>query len=194
MESMTGRTHDLGAFTALNVVVLTIPVPQMTIPTTFVAVSANFIGALVPDIDQQTSMFWKNVRGGGSLAVLISPLLGGHRFISHSILGIAIFGFLSKLLFNTLGSFILVDMQIVWISFMIGYISHLVMDTTTKEGVAWFFPIPWRIGMPPVSFFRVKTGGLVEKVLVFPGLVFLNGYLIYSYYPKYLEFLKNLIR
>lgn len=191
---MTGRTHDLAAFTALNLVVVTTSVPPMTIPTAFVAVSANFIGALVPDIDQTTSMFWKNVRGGGSLAVLITPLLGGHRFISHSILGIVLFGFLSRLLFNALGSFILVDMQIVWISFMIGYISHLLMDTTTKEGVAWFFPIPWRIGMPPFSFLRVKTGGWIEKVLVFPGLVFLNGYLIYTFYPKYLEFLRNLIR
>ena len=191
---MTGRTHDLAALTALNLVVVTTSVPPMSIPTAFVAVSANFIGALVPDIDQQTSMFWKNVRGGGSLAVLIAPLLGGHRFISHSILGIIIFGFLSKFLFNTLGSFILVDMEIVWISFMIGFISHLLMDTTTKEGIAWFFPIPWRIGIPPFSFLRIKTGGLIEKIFVFPGLVFLNGYLIYSFYPKYLEFLRSLIR
>ena len=191
---MTGRTHDLAALTALNLAVVTTQVPPMTIPTAFVAISANFIGALVPDIDQQTSMFWKNVRGGGSLAVLISPLLGGHRFISHSILGIIIFGFLSKFLFNILGSFILVDMQIVWIAFMIGYISHLLMDTTTKEGIAWFFPIPWRIGIPPFSFLRIKTGGWIEKLFVFPGLVFLNGYLIYTYYPKYLEFLRSLIR
>ena len=191
---MTGRTHDLAALTALNLAVVTTQVPPMTIPTAFVAISANFIGALVPDIDQQTSMFWKNVRGGGSLAVLISPLLGGHRFISHSILGIIIFGFLSKFLFNILGSFILVDMQIVWIAFMIGYISHLLMDTTTKEGIAWFFPIPWRIGIPPFSFLRIKTGGWIEKLFVFPGLVFLNGYLIYTYYPRYLEFLRNLIR
>ena len=191
---MTGRTHDLAAFTALNLAVVTTQVPPMTIPTAFVAISANFIGALVPDIDQQTSMFWKNVRGGGSLAVLISPLLGGHRFISHSILGIIIFGFLSKFLFNILGSFILVDMQIVWIAFMIGYISHLIMDTTTKEGIAWFFPIPWRIGIPPFSFLRVRTGGWIEKLFVFPGLVFLNGYLIYTYYPRYLEFLGSLIR
>jgi len=184
----------LAAFTALNLVVVTTSVPQMTIPTAFVALSANFIGGLVPDIDQQTSMFWKNVRGGGSLAVLVAPLLGGHRFISHSVIGVILFGFLSKLLFNMLGSFIVVDMQIVWIAFMIGYISHLLMDTLTKDGVAWFFPFSWRIGFPPFSFLRVKTGGLIEKILVFPGLVFLNGYLIYSFYPKYLEFLGNLIR
>lgn len=191
---MTGRTHDLAALTALNLVVVTIPIPPITIPTAFVAVSANFIGALIPDLDQSTSQIWKNIRGGSSLGVLISPLLGGHRFISHSILGILIFGFLFKFLLNMIGSFVLVDMNIVWITFMIGFISHLVMDTFTKEGIAWFFPIPWRIGIPPLSFLRVKTGGWIEKVIVFPGLVFLNGYLIYSYYPKYLDFLRNLIK
>src|SRR3990167_10286658 len=119
---MTGRTHDLAAFTALNYIVATSPVISLSLPTAFIAVSANFIGALVPDLDQSTSQIWKNIRGGSSLGVLLSPLLGGHRFISHSILGIIIFGILSKFLFNLMETFIIVDMNIVWISFMIGFI------------------------------------------------------------------------
>lgn len=191
---MTGRTHDLAALTALSLVVVTTSIPPMTIPTAFVAVSANFIGALVPDLDQSTSQIWKNLRGGSSLGILISPLLGGHRFISHSIIGIILFGFLSKFIFNLLSSFLIVDMQIVWIAFMIGYISHLVMDTFTKEGVAWFFPIPWRVGIPPTSFLRVKTGGFIEKAFVFPGLLILNGYIFYNYYPKFLELIQNYLK
>jgi len=188
---MTGRTHDLAAFTALNYIVATSPVISLSLPTAFIAVSANFIGALVPDLDQSTSQIWKNIRGGSSLGVLLSPLLGGHRFISHSILGIIIFGILSKFLFNLMETFIIVDMNIVWISFMIGFISHLVMDTFTKEGIAWFFPIPFRIGFPPISFLRVKTGGLIEKMFVFPGLLFLNAYLFYKFYPKFLMLIKS---
>ena len=55
---MTGRTHDLAAFTALNYIVATQPLEPITLPTVFVAISANFIGGLAPDLDQPTSSFW----------------------------------------------------------------------------------------------------------------------------------------
>ena len=52
---MTGRTHDLAAFTALTYVVATQPLPEMKLSTVLVALSANFIGGLGPDIDQPTA-------------------------------------------------------------------------------------------------------------------------------------------
>ena len=55
-----------------------------------------------------------------------------------------------------------------------GFVSHLIMDTFTKEGVPWLFPIPIRFGIPPFSFLRLKTGGMLEKTFVFPGLILLN--------------------
>lgn len=191
---MTGRTHDLAAFTALNLVIATQPIPEVSLPTIFIAFGANMIGGLAPDIDQSTSNFWDNIRGGNVLARLISPLLGGHRFISHSILGLVIFAFLSQWILNLLSSFLIVDMNIVWISFMIGYISHLITDTLTRDGVPYFFPIPLRFGIPPFKFLRIKTGGFIEKSLFFPLLLIANGYLFYTFYPKYLEFLGEIIR
>lgn len=190
---MTGRTHDLAAFTALNIVFVAIPPPEMTFATAAVAVGANMIGGLLPDIDDTTADIWDKVRGGNILARLIKPLVGKHRMLSHSILGMVIIGYLLQLLLGWLGTIVLVDMNIVWWSTMIGYFSHLVMDSLTKQGVPWFFPIPIRLGFPPFEAMRIKTGKAVEKSLVFPGMVLLNGYLIYANYEYYIEFIKGFL-
>jgi inner membrane protein len=185
---MTGRTHDLAAFTALSYIVAISPLPKdVSFATAIVAFSANMIGGLAPDIDQPTADLWHKLPAGGLYSRLITPILGGHRFISHSILGIVLFGLLTKYLLNLASSVLLVDMEIVWNVFMIGFISHIVMDTFTKEGVPWLFPIPIKLGFPPFSFLRIKTGGLMEKSVIFPGLLLLNGYIFYTYHGKFLE-------
>lgn len=189
---MTGRTHDLAGFTALSIVIATQNVPDISLPTALVAISANFIGALAPDIDQSTGTLWRRVRGGTIFGRLISPLLGGHRYISHSLMGIFIFGFVLDKILSFMNSFLLVDMNVVWWSFIIGFVSHLIMDTLTRDGVPWFFPIPINFGFPPLKFLRMKTGGLLEKSFIFPGLLLTNIYIYYNYYPKFLELLKGL--
>lgn len=121
------------------------------------------------------------------------PLLGGHRLISHSLLGMFLTGWVLKWLLAKVGAVVLVDMSIVWWGFMIGYASHLVVDTITREGVPWFFPIPLRIGFPPFKALRMSTGGFVEKTLIFPGLMIVCGYLIYNHYDKFLKLLRIVI-
>lgn len=191
---MTGRTHDLAAFTALNIAVATSPLAPITLPTALVALGANMLGGIAPDIDQPTSKIWNSFAGGGIVGRLLTPLLGGHRFISHSILGILLFGSLMDFILNKLATFLIVDMSIVWWAFMIGFVSHLVMDTFTREGVPWLFPIPIRWGIPPFRFTRIKTGGMVEKGFVFPALLLLNGYVFYTHYHGYISLLKNYIK
>jgi len=191
---MTGRTHDLAAFTALNVLFISQPLVNTTFATAFVTVSANLIGGLTPDIDQATADLWNRFPAGSIIGRMITPLLGSHRMISHSILGIFIAGFLSYKGFQALGTILLVDMNLVWIGFMAGFISHIAIDILTKEGEPLLFPLPFRIGFPPFRFLRIKTGGIMEKSLVFPSLMLLNGYLIYTHYQKYLEFLKIYIK
>jgi inner membrane protein len=190
---MTGRTHDLAAFTALNLVIATQPIAPVSLPTVLVAFTANFIGGLAPDLDQPTAKLWGNMRGGSFISRLITPLLGGHRFISHSLLGVVLFGVISSYLLKLMNSFLLVDMRVVWWAFMIGFVSHLIMDTFTKEGVPWLFPLPFKLGMPPLRVLRVKTGGLIEKYLIFPGLLLFNGYLFYSHYSYYVAIIKHYI-
>lgn len=183
---MTGRTHDLAAFTAMTVVLAVFPIPQMSLATAFVAFGANMVGGLIPDIDQSSAKLYSDIRGGHILAKVIDPLLGSHRFLSHSILGIVLFGFLFHLLLSAMKKVLLVDMDIVWWAFIIGFLSHLVMDTLTKEGVPWLFPIPIHFGLPPLRFLRLTTGGFVEKSIVFPGLILLTGYVVFVYYTKFL--------
>ena len=189
---MTGRTHDLAAFTALGVVVLIHPLPQITLATGLVAVIANMIGGIAPDIDQPTAPFWRNLPVGKYVARVLYPLTGGHRFLSHSLLGVAIFGFGFYYLLQLLKpSFPALDMQIIWWAFMIGFVSHLVTDSFTREGVPWLLPIPVKFGLPPLKAWRIPTGGFLERFVLFPGLLLINSYLFYLYYDKILELLRH---
>lgn len=193
---MTGRTHDLTAFTGLHMVFLaTLPAfPQMSFATAVAAFGAVFIGGLTPDIDQPTADLWRRLPAGNIIGRLITPILGSHRMISHSIAGVIAVGWLLRQFLNIAGTIILVDMNIIWTAFMIGFLSHLFIDFLNKEGIPLFFPFPWRFGFPPVRTFRVKAGGLAEKTIIFPALILFNGYLVYANYPKYLEFIKLYIK
>lgn len=185
---MTERTHDLAALTMLTVAVVFFPPVSLTIGTLAAAVIANQFGSAVPDFDQPTAEFYRELPAGTWIGRLFAPLFGGHRYISHSLVGAGVFGWLFWLLLTYLSSFVTVDMNIVWWAFILGYFSHLVMDTITKEGVPWLFPIPVRIGFPPFRFLRVDTGKFIEKMVIYPGLAALNGYLIYANYSKFSVF------
>lgn len=188
---MTGRTHDLAAFTALSFVLVSTPLPHITLGTALIAFGANMVGGLAPDIDQPTAHFYHNARGGELLKKVITPLLGGHRYISHSLVGLFIFGFAAHEALQLSSGFLIINQAVVWWAFMIGFISHLVMDLFTTEGIPLFFPIPIRIGIPPLSFLRMKTGGVVEKSFVFPMLLLVNAYIYYSHYHIIVSFLKS---
>jgi len=191
---MTGRTHDLAAFTALGIVVLISPVEKITLSTALVAIVANMVGGIAPDIDQPTAPFWRNLPIGGMFGRTLARLLGGHRFLSHSLLGIFLFGVSFRYILSVFHpSFPKLDMEIIWWAFMIGFVSHLVMDTFTHEGVPWLLPLPVKFGLPPIRPLRVKTGGFMERFILFPVLIILNLYIYYSNYPKILDYLKHYI-
>ena len=192
---MTGRTHDLVAFTAINIALVSLSAPpKITIATALTAFSAVCIGGLAPDIDQSTATLWRRIPAGTLWGKILAPLLGGHRFISHSLAGVILFGFISRLVLGWMGTWMLVDMNVVWWVFMIGFTSHLVIDTITREGVPWLFPIPFKFGIPPIRFLRIKTGGLVEKYLLFPSLIVLNGILVYFHYSTYKLLLRLMLK
>lgn len=188
---MTGRTHDLAAFTALTITISVIPIGHMTLATALVAIGSNMLGGLAPDIDQSTGALWKKVRFGSILGKIAYPIFGGHRNISHSLLGILFFGIAAKFILTLISSVLIVDMNIVWWAFMIGVVSHLIADTFTHSGVPWLFPLPTNFGIPPIKALRFHTGSFIEKGIVFPGLILLNMYIIYMNYPKFLDFVRE---
>jgi len=82
-----------------------------------------------------------------------------------------------------------VDIHLVWLAFVIGLISHLIMDSFTKEGVPWLLPIPIKLGIPPIKALRVTTGKVLENFVIFPGLILINIALCAHYYPQIVAFI-----
>ncbi|HUP26652.1 MAG TPA: metal-dependent hydrolase [Candidatus Limnocylindrales bacterium] len=187
---MLARTHDLAAITALGIIVVLQPERTMTLSTAMAAIFANLVGGITPDIDQPTAPLWRNLPVGGVIGRIIDRLLGGHRFLTHSLVGLALFGFAahSLLLFlrPVLGA---INIGYVWWAYMIGMCSHLVMDTFTKEGVPWLLPVPVKFGIPPIKKLRMTTGKAIETFIVFPGLLALNAVFYSHNYQRVLEIL-----
>lgn len=187
---MTGRTHDLAAITALVAVVGLHPIHTLSLSSLLLSLLANQIGGVFPDIDQPTAPLWRNLPVGGIFGKLFGRLSGGHRFITHSILGLVLFGFGFRALLGFLGPILgHANTGFVWWSFMIGLVSHLVMDSFTKEGVPLLLPVPWDFGFPPIKRLRITTGKRVEQFIVFPLLLVICGYLFVS---NRLDFLRVL--
>jgi inner membrane protein len=163
---MTARTHDLAAITALGALLIVYPVGDIKLATVMVAFLANQFGGIAPDIDQPTAPLWRNLPIGRVLGKFVGKGLGGHRFITHSVIGLFLAAFLMKALLLFIHPLMPnVDINLVWWAFMIGMASHLVMDSLTKEGVPWLLPLPFKFGFPPVRAFRLTTGKSGEKLL-----------------------------
>lgn len=189
---MTGRTHDLAAFTALSAVIVLNPPAGLSLSTVLLALFMNQIGGVIPDIDQPTAPFWRNLPIGSVFGKVFSRLSGGHRFITHSLLGLFLFGFgvrsLLAVVQPLLGS---IDTGFVWWAFMIGMVSHLIMDAFTKEGVPLFLPFPVKVGFPPVKALRITTGKKIELFIIFPALVLICIYIFGTYYESFVRLLQT---
>lgn len=189
---MTGRTHDLAAITALGIAAVLAPPSSLTLATALAAVLASLIGGIAPDIDEPTAPFWRNLPILRVFGRFAGRLLGGHRFLTHSLIGVFLFGLLAKLLLGFLSPIMgNIDRDIVWVAFMIGVLSHLVMDSFTKEGVPWLLPLPFKFGFPPLRALRFTTGKWVEASVIFPGLLILDGIMCWMLYQPILTFLHN---
>jgi len=192
---MIARTHDLAAITALGIVFVLLPPQSLSLATLIIAVLANLLGGITPDIDQPTAPLWRNLPIGSFFGRIFGKLLGGHRFFTHSIIGVTVIAYLAHLLLLFLqpimGS---VNIDVVWWAFVIGILSHLVMDTFTKEGVPWLLPIPIKFGIPPVRAWRITTDKKIENWIIFPGLLLFNCWFYFLYYDRVIELLRSVTR
>ena len=189
---MTAKTHDLAAATALGIAILARPLENISLSTALISLLANQIGGIAPDIDQPTAPFWRNLPVGRFFGKVFGALAGGHRFLSHSIIGVALFSLLANLLLHFLSPLMPhVDIGYVWWAFMIGVVSHLVMDSFTKEGVPWLLPIPFKLGFPPLKKLRITTGKSAELLLVLPLLFAFNIWLYSAHYDKFSLFIHH---
>lgn len=186
---MTGRTHDAVAFASLVTVAALYPPEQINIATATACVVGNIIGATLPDIDQSTNRLWDFLPGRDYIGKLLKPLFLGHRNLTHSFLGV----FITYKVLETILPGILnpayVQSDLVFAAIMIGYVSHLIGDAITKEGLPLFFPIDWRIGVPPIKSLRITTGKFIENIIILPATAI---YIFWFMGNKHAEFVKLL--
>jgi inner membrane protein len=175
---MLSRTHDLGAFASLLTAAIYFPQPNLSLATIIVATIANIVGALLPDLDQSGNRLWDLLPGGDFIGKILKKVFLGHRSLSHSFLGLFLVYRLFLWLIPRLFNRAFVDPIIVIIALMIGYISHLLLDALTEEGLPLFFPFRWKTGFPPIRSWRLKTGHWFENFIVLPLLVIYILYLL----------------
>lgn len=115
------------------------------IPYAWLFMLVVIVSGFLPDIDAPNSKIGRKFKP-------ISWLLKfffGHRKLIHSI-------FIPIILFIM---FWFVNLKFVAWGILIGWISHLVGDMLTKEGILPFYPIKLKLrGL-------IKTAGLIEKIL-----------------------------
>lgn len=194
---MKARTHDAAAVAGLiaTTVMVAPQLPQLSLATVVVAFLANQLGGIAPDIDQPTAPFWRNLPIGGVVGRMITKMLGGHRFLTHSLLGMGLIGWLLWVLLQVIHPITpSLNSVVIWWAFMIGMLSHLVMDSMTKEGVPWLLPIPIKFGFPPLKKLRITTGKWVEEWVIFPLLVVVIVLLLFASYQELYGIVRHVIR
>lgn len=135
----------------------------------------SYLGSLFPDIDHKRSSISK-------MFPLLSNILSKHcrhRGFTHSILCLALIGFIFKFII------FISDFNIITLTssfgFVCGYASHLLLDLTTLEGIEIFYPckINFKLG-------KIKTGSKFEKFfnnflkIINSSLIIYNMYLLSS--------------
>lgn len=173
---MTFRTHQVGALAAVLTAAVYAAPTNLKAATIITALIANAIGALLPDLDQASNRLWDLLPGGHLWGKILKNIFLGHRTLSHSLLGFFIIYKATFWLIPKLLNGLFIDINIVALALLIGYVSHLILDLITEEGIPLLWPIKWKIGVPPVKWLRIKTGHWVENWLVFPLLV---GYILW---------------
>lgn len=188
---MTRGTHQVGAFAAAlgalaflgpsmagsdaaRALLGLVEIRPVAPPVGWLSLAGFFICALLggtaPDLDKPRQ-FWARA--------LAHTAFGGHRHLSHSLVGLILASALAGLVLGSVGRVVGVAPSLPFLGFVAGYLSHLVLDSLTIEGVPWLFPLPTYLGLPPLSGLRVRTGGLVEQLVVMPILLALIGWIGY---------------
>lgn len=166
---MTGKTHNVISFATLLTFAVYQPPTALNFLTLFCAVVGNIVGTLSPDLDQASNRLWDLFPGGDFFGRLFKPIFMGHRALSHSLLGMYLYYELIKWVLPKFLNPLYVNVDLVVASIMIGFVAHLAADGITEEGLPLLFPLKLKIGFPPITSWRIKTGRWFENLIIFPG-------------------------
>jgi inner membrane protein len=129
-------------------------------PVTTSAVATAALGSLLPDIDLPTSAVGRPLF---PVARIINEQLG-HRTLTHSIVGVLL------LVLILLPLFLLAPL-IFW-ALVIGYFSHLLIDTENKAGIELLYPSKLRAWFFKDERYRITVGSREETILLAVLVVF----------------------
>jgi inner membrane protein len=160
---VTGKTHLLiGLGTGL--LLCHIAQPQtVTIAAAVIALAG--LGSLLPDVDTPQSTINRLIP-----PLMLISLFVKHRGFSHSI-------FIPAITIVAGVVLTIAPVELLIIAGAIGYLSHLVADAVTIQGIPLLSPLPYTIHLLPKPF-RLTTGGIIENLL---GLSIVLGILYYAY-------------
>jgi inner membrane protein len=124
------------------------------------AVATAALGSLLPDIDLPTSAVGRPLF---PVARALNEQIG-HRTLTHSFLGIF-------LLVVILSPLFFLDSLILW-ALVIGYVSHLLIDTVNKAGIELLYPSRLRAWFLKDEKYRITVGSREEFILLVVLVVF----------------------
>lgn len=89
---MTYKTHLSTGILFSAIIFLLVFKIQLSPVLILALIVSTVIGSSAPDLDTPTGGLWRKIPAGGILSRIIKPVfIGGHRHLSHSIIGFAIF-------------------------------------------------------------------------------------------------------
>jgi len=164
---MLAPTHSVfGIF--LTLVILAVFGVQWSLHWTIILFA--ILGAIIPDIDHPKSYI-------GKIFYFISAPIErryGHRTITHSLVGWAIFTVLFAVIIGLISLLPQIsawgwtNLPIRWIAaFSISYMSHLILDMFNRRGSQMFWPDPGRDVIPRNPKFRSESGAKIEVLIFF---------------------------
>lgn len=152
---MTAPTHVTFGALCYFVTAAALQWPQST-----AAVATAALGSLLPDVDLPTSAVGRPLF---PIAKALNEQIG-HRTLTHSFVGIFLLLLILSPLFF-LGSLIL------W-ALVIGYVSHLLIDTVNKAGIELLYPSRLRAWFLNDERYRITVGSREEFILLVVLVVF----------------------
>lgn len=181
---MTDKTHQMiGVTAAVGLFFVQYPERPLSIGLATTVIVASMVGSVAPDIDQPTGKLWRRIPLGGFFGRITAAALGGHRNLSHSILGVFLFSAAAYGLLRLVPATWLIDIHLAWQAFCVGFIFHLLADSVTVMGIPLFWPFGGYYGIPPKPFhgIRIQTGEWFENLIVFPFTFVILGAIIFSH-------------
>jgi len=192
-DGMTYKTHLSTGLLFSSIVFLLIYNIQLSPVLILLLIISTVIGSSAPDLDTPTGELWKKIPAGGVISRIVSPVfLGGHRHLSHSLIGFVLFSSLFALLIKLIPYDLIIpacrqawhNSQFIILAYGIGHLSHLFADMFTEMGVPLLFPLEYHFGIPPIKRVRIKTGKWFENLIIFPAVNIALILVIYSYLTR----------